>query len=72
MYMDKLQNEYDSLILELHNLKKGLKEAKQELVHCKYRNEAGERIIGKLLKEKEESEKEMLELESKLRSMKKW
>ena len=71
IYMDKLQNEYDSLVLELQNLRKSLKEGKEELINCRYRNEAGERMIGKLMREKEETEKEMLELEGKLSSLRK-
>ena len=55
--MDKLQHEYDTLILESHTIKKALKDTQQEILHCKYRNESAERAIGKLLKEKDESDR---------------
>ena len=51
-YLDRLQNEYDTLVLERHTLSKAIDQTEQELLHCRFRNGAAERVVGTLLKEK--------------------
>ena len=65
-YLDRLQNEYDTLVLERHTLSKAIDQTEQELLHCRFRNGAAERVVGTLLKEKEETEREAAELTVKL------
>lgn len=65
-YMDRLQNEYDTLVLERHALGKAIGQTEQELLHCRFRNGAAERVVGTLLREKEETEREAAELAAKL------
>jgi pre-mRNA-processing factor 19 len=52
--MALFQNEWDSVMLECHSLKKQLDSTRQELSHALFQYDAACRIIARLLKEKEE------------------
>lgn len=54
--MALFQNEWDSMMLECHSMKKQLDVTRQELSHALFQYDAACRIIAKLLKEKEERE----------------
>lgn len=49
------QNEWDSLALEVYNLKKILKTTQQELSVKMYENDAAVRVIARLVKERDEA-----------------
>lgn len=62
VFLKKLQDEYDTIVLESHYLRQSLNETKQQIMHCAYQNEAAQRVIGKLLKEKAETEAQIASL----------
>ena len=43
------------LAVDAFKLRKGLKETEEELTHSLYQNEAAQKVIAKLLKEKEDA-----------------
>lgn len=49
------QNEWDDLMLEIFNLKHQLETTRQELAHSLYRNDAANRVIARLMKERDEA-----------------
>ena len=48
------QSEWDAVLLETHSLKKSLHETRQQLSQALYQNDAANRVIGRLLKEREQ------------------
>ena len=64
--INKLQEDYDTLVLESYELKKNLLETRQELSHALYQYDASVRVIAKLLKERDEARKDIANLNLKL------
>ena len=50
-------------------MRTSLKETKQEIIHCSFQNEAAQRVIGRLLKEKEQTKGELIKMKEKLGEM---
>lgn len=48
--LKKIEEEYNTLVIESHHLKTNLRETREELAHSLYQNEAASRVIAKLLK----------------------
>ena len=57
-----LQNDYDGLVLEIHNLKQNLNSTRQELSQALYQHEAACRVIARLLKELKETKEDLAKL----------
>ena len=54
-----LQAEWDSQVLESYQIRKRLDDTRKELAHALYQHEAACRVIARLIKEKEEQDKEL-------------
>ena len=52
--LQTFQSEWDAVLLETHTLKKSLHETRQQLSQALYQNDAANRVIGRLLKEREQ------------------
>lgn len=53
--LSSLQNEYDSIIFEMLSLKKQYDSVRQELASALYTNDAANRVIARLMKERDEA-----------------
>eukprot|EP01091_Cochliopodium_minus_P012340 TRINITY_DN3715_c0_g1_i1.p1 TRINITY_DN3715_c0_g1~~TRINITY_DN3715_c0_g1_i1.p1 ORF type:complete len:483 (+),score=115.55 TRINITY_DN3715_c0_g1_i1:54-1502(+) len=53
--LQTFQGEWDSLLLETFNLKKQLEVIKKQLAYELYRNDAAQRVIARLIKERDEA-----------------
>eukprot|EP00889_Picochlorum_renovo_P005228 jgi/Picre1/32258/NNA_007604.t1 len=60
-----LQNEWDSVVLELYQTRKSLQETRQELSHALYQQDAATRVIARLIREREEYRKRLESSEKK-------
>lgn len=67
--MDKLANEYDTLVLESYYLKKHLHETREELSHALYQHDAALRVIAKLVKERDDARSNIAELSLKVQEL---
>lgn len=52
-----MQNEWDAVMLESHNLRQSLAATRQELAHSLYQYDAATRVIARLVKERDEARK---------------
>jgi pre-mRNA-processing factor 19 len=59
-----LQNEWDSVMLETFELKKQYQELQTQLSNCLYENDAAKRVIARLLKERDEARKSLVEFKA--------
>lgn len=55
--MQMFQGEWDSLMLEVHTMRKSLEQTRRELSQALYQHDAACRVICRLMKEKEELQK---------------
>lgn len=62
--LQRIQNEYDSTVLELFHLKKRLQSVKEETNHSLFQHEASIIVINRLIKERDEALKELADLQS--------
>ncbi|CEH17939.1 mRNA splicing factor [Ceraceosorus bombacis] len=53
--LTSLQNEYDGLMMELFTLKKNYDEVRMELAHALYANDAANRVVARLISERDEA-----------------
>lgn len=53
--LTSLQNEYDSVMLELFTLKKAYDSVRQELAHALYANDSANRVVARLMWERDEA-----------------
>jgi pre-mRNA-processing factor 19 len=53
--LTSLQNEYDSMMLELFTLKKSYDNVRQELAHALYANDSANRVVARLMYERDEA-----------------
>jgi pre-mRNA-processing factor 19 len=58
------QNEWDSTILEISDLKKQLDDAHKELINAVYQNEASLRVVSRMTKERDDSINALKNLET--------
>ena len=58
-------------MLDSFKLRKGLRETEEEITSSLYQNEAANRVIAKLLKEKEDLEGETQKLEARIAELRK-
>jgi len=67
--LEKLTNEYDTLVLESFYLKKHLHETREELSHALYQHDAALRVIAKLVKERDDARSNIAELNLKIQGL---
>jgi pre-mRNA-processing factor 19 len=60
--LQTFQSEWDSLMLETFNLKKQLDTVKKQLAHEFYRNDAAQRVIARLIKERDDARESLAKL----------
>lgn len=60
--LSSLQNEYDSIALEMFNLRKTLEDTRKELSTALYHHDAAVRVASRLLEERDEARKALQEL----------
>lgn len=53
--VDVLRNDYDSLAIENFTMRKYMDELRKQLSHSLYQNDASQRVIARLLKERDEA-----------------
>jgi pre-mRNA-processing factor 19 len=53
--LTSLQNEYDSIMLELFTLKQSYDSVRQELAHALYANDSANRVVARLMWERDEA-----------------
>ena len=64
------QGEWDSLMLDVFNMRKNLEQTRRELSQALYQHDAACRVICRLMKEKEELQKMLAMTSSKLEDYK--
>ena len=62
--LKQMQNEWDSAMLQISQLKKQLEEAQQELATALYLNDGAKRVIAKLIQERDAAKAELAALQS--------
>lgn len=61
-----MQSEWDAIVLESHQLKQALESTKQDLAHALYKEDAANRVIARLLKERDQARQALLQTEQNL------
>jgi pre-mRNA-processing factor 19 len=64
--LKKIQGEWDTLLLENFQIKKALKETKEEIAHNLYQHEAANLVICRLIKERDEALSQLNYIKSQL------
>lgn len=64
--LSSLQNEYDAIMLEMFNLKKLYEGVRQELAHALYANDAANRVVARLLFERDQAREALVNIQSSL------
>ena len=57
--IELLKTEWDASMLEIFNLRKSLQDTRQELAHALYKFNAAERVVARLLSEKDSATREL-------------
>lgn len=70
--LKKIQNEWDTLLLENFQIKKALKETKEEIAHNLYQHEAASLVICRLIKERDEALNQLNIIKSQLEETNKY
>lgn len=68
--LQMFQGEWDSLMLDVFNMRKNLEQTRRELSQALYQHDAACRVICRLMKEKEELQKMLAMTSSKLEDYK--
>ncbi|PWN22680.1 WD40 repeat-like protein [Microstroma glucosiphilum] len=64
--LSSLQNEYDATMLEMFNLKRQYENVRQELAHALYSNDAANRVIARLMFERDQAREALANIQSTL------
>lgn len=69
--LNRIQSEWDALILENFHVKKGLKEVKEEISHNLYLQQSANLVICRLIKERDEALKQLNMIKSQIEELRK-
>lgn len=64
--LTSLQNEYDAILLETFNVKKQYENVRQELAHALYANDAANRVVARLIYERDQAREALASIQSSL------
>lgn len=59
-----LQSEWDALVLESYQVKQSLESTKQDLAHALYKEDAANRVIARLIKERDQARQALVQTEA--------